>query len=76
MQDGVRGLFRGTAATLGREVPFYVIGMITYEQLKLSMVKIRGKEGSGLAAWYVHRCTHVVHPNPYFRALQLRVTVT
>ena len=31
---GVRSLFRGTAATLAREVPFYVLGMVMYEQLK------------------------------------------
>lgn len=28
------GLFRGTAALLAREVPFYVLGMIGYQQLK------------------------------------------
>mmetsp|Transcript_5548 Transcript_5548/g.15485 ORF Transcript_5548/g.15485 Transcript_5548/m.15485 type:complete len:641 (+) Transcript_5548:154-2076(+) len=32
--QGVRGLFQGTAATLGREVPFYVLGVVGYEQLK------------------------------------------
>lgn len=32
--EGVRGLFRGTTATLAREVPFYVFGMVGYEQLK------------------------------------------
>jgi hypothetical protein len=32
--EGVSGLFRGTAALLGREVPFYVLGMIGYQQLK------------------------------------------
>jgi hypothetical protein len=31
---GWRGLFRGTAATLSREVPFYVLGMMGYTQLK------------------------------------------
>jgi len=31
---GVRGLFTGTSATLAREVPFYVFGMVAYEQLK------------------------------------------
>eukprot|EP00951_Prasinocladus_malaysianus_P050254 scaffold678499_cov73-Prasinocladus_malaysianus.AAC.1 len=38
--SGVRGLFRGTAATLGREVPFYVLGMVGYEQLK-KLVSVR-----------------------------------
>ena len=28
------GLFRGTAAVLAREVPFYVLGMVGFEQLK------------------------------------------
>ena len=28
------GVFRGTAATLAREVPFYVLGMVGFEQLK------------------------------------------
>lgn len=32
--EGVRGLFRGTAATLSREVPFYTLGMTFYVQLK------------------------------------------
>ena len=32
--DGPRGLFRGTAATLSREVPFYVLGIVFFEQLK------------------------------------------
>eukprot|EP01023_Acetabularia_acetabulum_P007399 TRINITY_DN1319_c0_g1_i1.p1 TRINITY_DN1319_c0_g1~~TRINITY_DN1319_c0_g1_i1.p1 ORF type:complete len:468 (-),score=93.66 TRINITY_DN1319_c0_g1_i1:178-1581(-) len=32
--DGWRGLFKGTAATMSREVPFYVLGMVGYEQLK------------------------------------------
>ena len=32
--EGVRGLFRGTAATLIREVPFYAFGMVGYQQLK------------------------------------------
>lgn len=33
-QDGVRGFFRGTGATLCREVPFYVAGMGLYEEAK------------------------------------------
>lgn len=32
--DGWGGLFRGTSALLGREVPFYVLGMVGYQQLK------------------------------------------
>lgn len=32
--EGPRGLFRGTAATLSREVPFYVLGIVFFEQLK------------------------------------------
>ena len=33
-QDGLKGLFRGTAATLFREVPFYVAGMCLYAESK------------------------------------------
>ena len=33
-KNGPRGLFAGTAATLSREVPFYVIGLVAYEKLK------------------------------------------
>eukprot|EP00241_Pyramimonas_parkeae_P001226 CAMPEP_0114246222 /NCGR_PEP_ID=MMETSP0058-20121206/12338_1 /TAXON_ID=36894 /ORGANISM="Pyramimonas parkeae, CCMP726" /LENGTH=568 /DNA_ID=CAMNT_0001359375 /DNA_START=363 /DNA_END=2069 /DNA_ORIENTATION=+ len=51
-EEGARGLFRGTAATLGREVPFYVIGMVSYEQLKLLVHKLQGRhEGESLHAW-------------------------
>ncbi len=32
--EGARGLFRGTGALLSREVPFYVFGMVGYQQLK------------------------------------------
>lgn len=32
--EGMRGLFRGTSATLSREVPFYVLGIVFFEQLK------------------------------------------
>ena len=32
--EGPRGLFRGTVATLSREVPFYVLGIVFFEQLK------------------------------------------
>lgn len=33
-QDGLKGFFRGTGATLCREVPFYVAGMGLYEESK------------------------------------------
>lgn len=33
-QDGINGFFRGTAATLCREVPFYVAGMGLYAEAK------------------------------------------
>lgn len=33
-QDGMKGFFRGTGATLCREVPFYVLGMGLYEETK------------------------------------------
>ncbi|KAG9453366.1 hypothetical protein H6P81_006270 [Aristolochia fimbriata] len=33
-QDGFKGFFRGTGATLCREVPFYVAGMCLYEESK------------------------------------------
>lgn len=33
-QDGVKGFFRGTGATLCREVPFYVAGMGLYAEAK------------------------------------------
>ena len=33
-QDGMKGFFRGTGATLCREVPFYVLGMGLYEEAK------------------------------------------
>lgn len=33
-QDGLRGFFRGTGATLCREVPFYVAGMGLYGESK------------------------------------------
>ena len=32
--NGPKGLFAGTAATLSREIPFYVIGLVAYEKLK------------------------------------------
>lgn len=33
-QDGTKGFFRGTGATLCREVPFYVAGMGLYAESK------------------------------------------
>lgn len=33
-QDGIQGFFRGTGATLCREVPFYVAGMSFYAEGK------------------------------------------
>lgn len=33
-QDGIKGFFRGTKATLMREVPFYVAGTRLYEEAK------------------------------------------
>ncbi|PKA56214.1 Protein mitoferrin-like 1, chloroplastic [Apostasia shenzhenica] len=33
-QDGIKGLFRGTGATLCREIPFYVAGMSLYAEAK------------------------------------------
>eukprot|EP00873_Tetraselmis_striata_P012202 jgi/Tetstr1/432466/TSEL_021842.t1 len=33
-ESGVAGLFRGTVATMAREVPFYVFGMMGYQALK------------------------------------------
>ena len=51
--EGVRGLFRGTAATVGREVPFYVIGIVAFEQLKSAAraVKKRTADGEPLGSW-------------------------
>ncbi|KAJ6842788.1 mitochondrial substrate carrier family protein C [Iris pallida] len=39
-QDGIRGFFCGTTATLCREVPFYVAGMGLYEETKKVMQNI------------------------------------
>ncbi len=51
-KDGVGGLFRGSAATLSREIPFYVIGMVAYEQFKKAAVEYsREKRGRDLEAW-------------------------
>jgi|TARA_B110000977_G_scaffold48296_2_gene65587 hypothetical protein len=46
--NGPKGLFAGTAATLSREVPFYVIGLVTYEKLKIAAGAIKRKD---LSAW-------------------------
>ncbi|OIV91386.1 hypothetical protein TanjilG_02004 [Lupinus angustifolius] len=47
-QDGLRGFFRGTGATLCREVPFYVAGMGLYAESKKGFQKLLGRE---LEAW-------------------------
>ncbi|KAF8396632.1 hypothetical protein HHK36_018256 [Tetracentron sinense] len=39
-QDGLKGFFRGTGATLCREVPFYVAGMGLYAESKKAAQKI------------------------------------
>ncbi|KAL8544495.1 hypothetical protein ACS0TY_004893 [Phlomoides rotata] len=43
-QDGLRGFFRGTGATLCREVPFYVAGMGFYAESKKAVQKLLGRE--------------------------------
>lgn len=51
-RDGVGGLFRGSAATLSREIPFYVIGMVAYEQFKkAALTYSREKRGKDLEPW-------------------------
>jgi hypothetical protein len=45
---GVAALFAGTTATLAREVPFYVLGMVAYERLK---AVARGVTGRELTPW-------------------------
>ncbi|CAA2977617.1 mitochondrial substrate carrier family C [Olea europaea subsp. europaea] len=47
-QDGLRGFFRGTGATLFREVPFYVAGMGLYAESKKAAQQLLGRE---LEAW-------------------------
>ncbi|WJX14178.1 phosphoinositide phospholipase C [Trifolium repens] len=47
-QDGLKGFFRGTGATLCREVPFYVAGMGLYAESKKGVQKLLGRE---LEAW-------------------------
>jgi len=46
---GARALFAGTTATLAREVPFYVLGMVAYEQLKKAARAVGG--GGELTPW-------------------------
>nr|GEU73259.1 mitochondrial substrate carrier family protein C [Tanacetum cinerariifolium] len=43
-QDGLKGFFRGTGATLCREVPFYVAGMGLYGESKKAAQKLLGRE--------------------------------
>lgn len=43
-QDGIKGFFRGTGATLLREVPFYVAGMGLYEEAKKGAQKVLGRD--------------------------------
>ncbi|GAV73479.1 Mito_carr domain-containing protein/EF_hand_4 domain-containing protein [Cephalotus follicularis] len=43
-QDGLKGFFRGTGATLCREVPFYVAGMGLYAESKKVVQQILGRE--------------------------------
>ncbi|KAK7279687.1 hypothetical protein RJT34_24744 [Clitoria ternatea] len=47
-QDGLRGFFRGTGATLCREVPFYVAGMGLYAESKKVVQRLLDRE---LDAW-------------------------
>ncbi|XP_047332322.1 mitochondrial substrate carrier family protein C-like [Impatiens glandulifera] len=43
-QDGLKGFFRGTGATLFREVPFYVAGMGLYAESKKGVQRLLGRE--------------------------------
>lgn len=43
-QDGLKGFFRGTGATLFREVPFYVAGMGLYAESKKVVQQLVGRE--------------------------------
>ncbi|XP_051121332.1 uncharacterized protein LOC127244843 [Andrographis paniculata] len=43
-QDGLRGFFRGTGATLCREVPLYVAGMGLYAESKKAAQRLIGRE--------------------------------
>ncbi|XP_078445123.1 uncharacterized protein LOC144714278 [Wolffia australiana] len=42
--DGIRGFFRGTGATLCREVPFYVAGMGLYAESKKAVQNVLQRE--------------------------------
>ncbi|KAL3652065.1 hypothetical protein CASFOL_001746 [Castilleja foliolosa] len=43
-QDGLAGFFRGTGATLCREIPFYVAGMGLYAESKKAVQRVIGRE--------------------------------
>ncbi|XP_039132183.1 mitochondrial substrate carrier family protein C [Dioscorea cayenensis subsp. rotundata] len=43
-QDGLKGFFRGTGATLCREVPFYVAGMCLYAEAKKAAQNLLNRE--------------------------------
>ncbi|KAL1833067.1 hypothetical protein ACET3Z_002718 [Daucus carota] len=43
-QDGLKGFFRGTGATLCREVPFYVAGAGVYAESKKAVQHLLGRE--------------------------------
>ncbi|KAG6488867.1 mitochondrial substrate carrier family protein C-like [Zingiber officinale] len=43
-QDGLKGFFRGTGATLCREVPFYVAGMCLYAESKKAVQNLLNRE--------------------------------
>nr|GME12892.1 mitochondrial substrate carrier family protein C [Ipomoea batatas] len=43
-QDGLKGFFRGTGATLFREVPFYVAGMGLYAESKKAVQRLLGRD--------------------------------
>ncbi|KAG0489618.1 hypothetical protein HPP92_006481 [Vanilla planifolia] len=43
-QDGIKGFFRGTGATLCREVPFYVAGMCLYAETKKAAQNLLRRE--------------------------------
>ncbi|XP_059666110.1 uncharacterized protein LOC132311950 isoform X2 [Cornus florida] len=43
-QDGLKGFFRGTGATLCREIPFYVVGAGLYAESKKVVQKLLGRD--------------------------------
>ncbi|CAO2145296.1 unnamed protein product [Urochloa humidicola] len=49
-QDGPKGFFRGTGATLCREVPFYVAGMCLYAEAKKAAQHVTKRD---LEAWEI-----------------------